>query len=317
MTRFNRILPQMDKTPYLTDGGLETTLIFHKNLELREFAAFELLNHEEGKEILEGYFEPYLKVANSQKYGFVLDTPTWRANPDWGRKLGYTEDTLADVNRRAVQFAEHLRDRFETDHTPIVVNGVIGPRGDGYVAGEIMTPENAEYYHSAQIETFAKAGVDLVTAVTMTNVNEAIGIAEAARLVGIPVAIAFTVETDGRLPSTEKLSAAIQMVDAATGDYVSYYMINCAHPTHFLSVFQERGDWISRLRGIRANASKCSHEELDNATELDDGDPVELAGQYRDLLGRFSHINVLGGCCGTDHRHVEQIGIACRAPEFA
>ena len=121
----------------------------------------------------------------------------------------------------------------------------------------------------------------------------------------MPCVISFTVETDGRLPTGETLAEAIESVDAATGRSPAYYMINCAHPTHFDHVLDASEAWTKRLRGLRANSSRCSHAELDNAPELDIGDPHELSGQYAEFLRRFPHINVLGGCCGTDHRHVD------------
>ena len=207
---------------------------------------------------------------------------------------------------------QELRAEFETARSPIVISGCVGPRGDGYDPGQVMSPQEAEFYHAPQIRTFSEAGVDVVTAITMTNTNEAIGITRAAQAAGVPPVISFTVETDGRLPAGQGLREAIEEVDAATGSGPVYYMINCAHPTHFQGALAELGATVKRVRGLRANASKQSHQELNEALDLDDGDPVELAGQYRDLCQRHPQINVLGGCCGTDHRHVAQIGAACK-----
>ena len=175
-----------------------------------------------------------------------------------------------------------------------------------------MGPDEAETYHAKQIRIFSEAGADMVTAITMTNANEAVGVARAAQKAGVPVAISFTLETDGRLPTGQSLKEAIEEVDQATGNGPVYYMINCAHPTHFAGTLSAGGAWIERVRGVRANASKRSHQELNEAPDLDDGDPVELGQQYSDLLERHPQINVLGGCCGTDHRHVEQISMACK-----
>lgn len=312
MTKYRNDLPQLKSGLFLTDGGLETTLVFHENIDLPHFAAFDLLQDTFGGLALESYYKPYLEIASKSGRGFILDTATWRANADWAQLLGYSQDELAAANRQSVEMIARLRAQFETEDTPIVLNGVVGPRGDGYVAGELMSVDEARIYHSEQIETFAGSQADMVTAVTMTNTNEAMGIVLAAKAASMPVAIAFTVETDGRLPSGQKLRDAIMEVDAGTDRYAAYFMINCAHPTHFEEVLLENGTWITRLKGIRANASRCSHEELDNATELDCGDPLELGGQYRDLLERHSQINILGGCCGTDHRHIEEISNACQ-----
>jgi homocysteine S-methyltransferase len=311
MSKYRRSLPQLGSQLFLTDGGLETTLIFHNGIELPHFASFDLLRTAEGRATLRDYFLPYIETARNARLGFVLEAPTWRANPDWAAKLGYSRDALAAVNREAIDLMAELRFSYETRETPMVISGNIGPRGDGYVAGTEMTPEAAAEYHDDQVKLFAESEADMVAAFTMTNVNEALGVVMAAQRHRIPVAISFTVETDGRLPSGHSLAEAIAAVDAATGDGPAYYMINCAHPTHFDGVLESGGDWIGRIRGVRANASKRSHAELDSAPDLDAGDPVELGGQYRELLRTFPQMRVIGGCCGTDHRHVAHISASC------
>jgi homocysteine S-methyltransferase len=311
MALYRHRLPQLDGTPFLTDGGLETSLVFLEGVDLPAFAAFPLLTDEEGRRRLRRYFEPYLRLAVARGAGFVLDTATWRANADWGGKLGYAAEALAEVNRASVAFASELRDTFANDATRIVINGTIGPRGDGYRVDSTMTAEEARAYHGAQVETFRGTDADMVSAITMTYVEEAIGIAQAARAAGVPVVVSFTVETDGRLPSGQTLHSAIKQADRATEGAPAYYMINCAHPTHFEDAIAEAGPWRDRIRGVRANASRKSHAELDTATELDIGDPVELGRQYRGLRGRLRRLSVFGGCCGTDHRHIAAICDAC------
>ena len=310
MAKYRQHLPQLKGDLFLTDGGIETTLIFHEGLDLPSFAAFHLLKDEQGTEALRRYFARHATIARQHGTGFILESATWRASSDWGDKLGYSRRALDEANRKAIALLHELRLDLETERAPMAISGCVGPRGDGYDPGVLMSPEEAEAYHTAQISTFATTEADLVTAITMTNANEAIGVTRAARATGMPVVISFTVETDGKLPTGQPLQEAIQEVDAATGRAPAYYMINCAHPSHFEAVLDGQA-WMERLRGIRANASKCSHAELDEATDLDDGDPVELSQQYRDLRARFSQINVLGGCCGTDHRHIEQIATAC------
>jgi S-methylmethionine-dependent homocysteine/selenocysteine methylase len=301
------VLPQLTRDRlYITDGGLETTLIFHLGLDLPDFAAFELLRDDVGTEALRRYFEPYLAIARERGAGLVVDTATWRASRDWGERLGYSREELADANRRAVALTEALR--ASAPDVPTVLNGVIGPRGDGYVVGEAMTSAEAESYHAEQIGTFAGTAAEMVSAITMTYVDEAVGIARAAQAAGLESAISFTVETDGRLPSGQPLGDAIEQVDAETGSAPAYFMVNCAHPTHFAAVLD--GDWRERIAGIRANASKMSHAELDAADELDEGDPNELAAQYLALRDRLPNVNVLGGCCGTDDRHIAAIAAA-------
>ncbi|MGZ8634256.1 MAG: homocysteine S-methyltransferase family protein [Solirubrobacteraceae bacterium] len=304
-------LPQLDAArPFLADGGLETTLIFHRGLDLPCFAAFDLLKDDSGREELRTYFERYVALAREREVGFVLDTVTWRANPDWAARLGYAPDDLDAANRAAVALAEEVRAAGETEATPIVINGVIGPRGDGYDPGELMSGDEAQGYHARQIATFADSAADMVSAVTLTNPDEAIGIARAARDHGLPAAISFTLETDGRLPDGQSLSDAIERVDAETGGSVAYFMINCAHPTHFAEVLEEDGAWRGRIGGLRANASAKSHAELDEAQVLDEGDPVALGAQHGALRPLLGSVSVLGGCCGTDHRHVDAIGRA-------
>ena len=306
-----RALPQLDGSLFLMDGGMETTLIFLEGVALPHFAAFPLLLQKEGRRRLQSYFEPFIDTALNRQVGFVLDTPTWRSNTDWGAKLGYSDEQLVDVNRKAVAWAMDLKARFSTSTTPIVVNGVVGPRGDGYRVDAKMTAEEAYAYHSPQIETFSDAHAEMVSAITMNYVDEAIGIARAAQANDIPSVISFTVETDGKLASGDTLETAIVAVDRATDAAPAYYMVNCAHPTHFGNMLSTGAGWTDRVRGIRANASRKSHAELDAATELDAGDPQELGRQYRELRRRLPHLSVLGGCCGTDHRHIVAICDAC------
>jgi S-methylmethionine-dependent homocysteine/selenocysteine methylase len=309
--RHRHRLPQLDADrPFLTDGGMETTLIFHRGLDLPCFAAFDLLKDDDGRAELRTYFEPYLALARERGVGFVLDTVTWRANPDWAQRLGYGLDELDAANRAAVALAEEVRTAGEAEATPVVINGVVGPRGDGYDPGELMSAEEAQRYHAHQIATFADSATDMVTGLTLTNPAEAVGIARAARDHGLPAVISFTLETDGRLPGGESLSDAIEHVDAATDGSVAYYMINCAHPTHFAGVLERDGAWRERIGGLRANASTKSHAELDEAEVLDEGDPAALGAQHGALRPFLGAVAVLGGCCGTDLRHVEAIGRA-------
>lgn len=311
MMQHNDAFPQMGDTLYLTDGGIETTLIFHEGLELPDFAAFHLLKTPEGEAALNKYFHTYAEIAKKFDAGLILESATWRANADWATRLGYTREELAEANRKAIRMLEPIRSEYQNGLPPIFISGCLGPRGDGYVPGNVMSAEEAEAYHREQIEVFASAGVDLVTAITMNYVEEAIGIVRAAQRVNVPVVISFTVETDGHLPTGQTLKDAIREVDEATSNYPAYYMINCAHPTHFEHIIAQGGEWRMRIRGIRANASHRSHAELNEAPDLDAGNPVELGMQYARLKRQLSNLNVLGGCCGTDQRHVEQIAQAC------
>ena len=311
MAKFRTELPQLDGGLFLTDGGIETTLIFHEGLEIPDFAAFHLLTTPEGEAALRKYFRTYAAIAKRFGTGLILESATWRANADWGTRLGYTSEALADANRNAIGLLELVRHEYETNQTQVVISGCVGPRGDGYVPHNAMSEQQAEAYHREQVYTFARSAADMVCAITMNYVEEAVGIVRATQQADVPVAISFTVETDGNLPTGQTLKAAIEQVDAATSGYPSYYMINCAHPTHFEHVLTDGGSWLQRIRGLRANASRKSHAELNESPELDVGNPVELGTQYARLRERLSRLNVMGGCCGTDHRHVEQIADAC------
>jgi homocysteine S-methyltransferase len=308
-------LPQLGGRQFLTDGGIETTLIFLEGLELPDFAAFHLLSTALGEAALRKYFHTYAGLARRFGTGLILESATWRASADWGRRLGYDPDQLAEVNRRAIRLLEEIRGEYEGPHHPVVISGCVGPRGDGYVANAAMSVEEAEAYHSAQIDTFATTAADMVSAITMNHVAEAVGIVRAAQRAGLPVAIFFTVETDGRLPTGQPLRSAIEEADESTAGYAAYYGINCAHPTHFEHVLEDEGAWMERIRGLRANASRKSHAALNESPDLDPGDPTELGADYARLMKRLTRLNVLGGCCGTDHRHLECIAGAC-APLF-
>ena len=311
MARYRNALPQLGGGLYLTDGGLETTLIFDEGLQLPDFAAFHLLKTPEGDAALRKYFRMYAEIAKQFATGLILESATWRANADWGTRLGYTAGMLADANRRAIDLLLEIRNEYDTERTPVVISGCLGPRGDGYVPDRAMSEQEAEAYHLAQVDTFAGSAADMVCAITMNYVEEAVGIARAAQRAEMPVAISFTVETDGTLPTGQSLKAALEQVDAATSGYPCYYMINCAHPTHFEEVLTEGGSWLDRIQGVRANASRKSHAELNESADLDAGSPVELGMQYAGLKKRLLRFNVMGGCCGTDHRHVQQIAEAC------
>ncbi len=297
-----RGLPQLHGERFVTDGGMETDLIFHRGVELPHFAAFPLVEHAEGRALLEEYYDGYAAIARRAGAGLMLESPTWRANPDWGNRLGYPARSLVEVNRAAIAMLSRLRERYAEVVADVIVSGMIGPRGDGYRPGAAADPDEAAAYHRPQLEAFAEAGADMATAYTLTDVGEAIGIVVAAGEVGLPIAISFTVETDGNLPGGQSLAQAITEVDDV--ERPEYFLVNCAHPTHIACGLGEPGPWLERVLGIRANASTKSHAELDEATELDEGDPSSLAAAHDDLARAFPNLSIVGGCCGTDARHV-------------
>lgn len=303
---YRQTLPQLAGSLFLTDAGLETDLIFNHGLEIREFAAHTLLPEETGRTALEDYFGGFLALARDRQAGFILDSQTWKAHSHWAADLGQSEHDLRLANHAAISFIAGLRDRYQTSGHAIVLNGVVGPRGDAYHPEALLTADQAEDYHSQQLGWLAETDVDMVTAMTFTQADEAAGFVNAARKLDLPAVVSFTVETDGALPTGQALGDAIQATDAVTDQGAAYFMINCAHPEHFAHVLNDE-PWLRRIRGLRCNASRCSHAELDEAETLDAGNPSELAGQNVEILRAMPWLNVFGGCCGSDLRHVTAI----------
>ena len=309
MSKYRNELPQLSGDLFLTDAGLETDLIFNHGIEIREFAAHTLLPNPHGREAVANYLRGFLSLANEYDAGFVLDSQTWKAHLHWAEDLVATEQELHETNKDAIAFIAELRDEFAGNSKPIVLNGVIGPRGDAYAPETRLAAKEAEEYHTKQIGWLAETEVDMVTALTFTQSDEAIGVVRAAHSAGLPVVISFTVETDGSLPTGQPLNEAISAVDDATDGAAAYFMVNCAHPDHFFDVLDDSA-WARRIRGLRCNASRLSHEELDECEVLDDGDPMELANQYKAITTAMPWLNVFGGCCGSDLRHVARIAKA-------
>lgn len=307
MSTYRNHLPQISEKTFITDGGLETTLIFQHGYDLPAFAAFDILRREEGYQVLWDYFKEYVRLARDRRVGFILESPTWRASRDWGEQIGYNAETLEAINRQSVAMLADIRHRYETADSPMVVSGCIGPRSDGYTVTDKMGADEAQGYHREQIDTLSRTQADLVSAYTINYAEEAIGITRAARLVDMPVVIGFTVETDGRLPSGQTLGEAITAVDQSTEVGPAYYMINCAHPSHFADALDVDEPWVSRIRAVRVNASEKSHAELDEADSLDAGNPDDLGQRMAHLQSLLPHLNIFGGCCGTDYRHVDAI----------
>ncbi len=303
-------LPQLSGRAFISEAGLETDLLFNHGIDLPHFATFGLLESADHRETFRSYFQSVIDLARRDGTGVVIETPTWRASSDWGALLGYDAEALDRVNHDAVELFVELRDA--NSDVAVVISGNLGPRGDGYTVSDAMSVAQAIDYHHPQVRSLADAGADLVSALTLTYVDEATGIVLAAAREDIPVVISFTVETDGRLPSGQTLASAIADVDAATDGAAAYFMVNCAHPAHFAHVLDAPGPW-HRLRGIRANASMMSHDELDNATELDRGDEAVLVDGYLAIAERLPHLAVAGGCCGTDLAHLDRISAAFAA----
>ena len=306
MATYRSALPQLNGELFLADAGIETDLMFNRGISIPHFAAHTLLPDATGRQALTNYFRDFLKLAQASRAGFILDSQTWKAHSHWAGDLGVNDEQLREANRQSIAFIAALREEFLPSPWPIVLNAIIGPRGDGYAAGQKMAEAEAEDYHRKQLGWLAETEADMVTATTFTQAGEAIGLVRAAGEYGLPVVVSFTVETNGSLPSGQALSEAIEAVDAATGSAAAYFMVNCAHPDHFSHVLTD-APWARRIRGLRCNASRKSHAELDQCEVLDDGNPAELAEQYRAFRSAMPWVNVFGGCCGSDLRHVARI----------
>lgn len=299
-------LPQTQGRFMACGGGFETWLQYVDGFTLRHFCAFELLDDARGVECLTDYHRKLVEAAVENGFGVINEGLHYRASRDWGELIGYSKEALEEINIRGIEFYKDFAREYDSPDTPMIVGGAIGPRGDAYNVGRTPDASEAEDYHSEQIETFKKAGADVVTAMTFTSVEEATGLARAAKSAEMPVVISFFVAKGGKLKTGETLEDAITAVDAATESAPAYYMINCTHPTEFTPGLTD-GPWSRRLGGFMPNAVAMETLDLCKLGHLEDGDPEELGGQMAELARRFPHINVWGGCCGTDGRHIGQI----------
>lgn len=304
MANYRGCLPQLGNEIFACYTGMDTDLLFNRGIDLPGFASYPLLGSEEGRTILRKYYVQLLELSRAHGVGVILDSVTWVANRDRGAALGYSPEDLKQFNIDAIELIASVRD--EKGDLPTVLCGQVGPRGDGYAPTNRMTVEEAEDYHAEQIQVYAQTKADLVSAFTLCYAEEASGVVRAAARLDMPAAIAFTVETDGCLPTGMPLKEAVEQVDVASGGNAVYFLINCAHPDHFSHALNG-GPWMRRLRGVVANASRCSHTELDEAEELDAGDPDELGLLVGRLRRFYPHFNILGGCCGSDMRHMKRI----------
>jgi len=304
MPKYRDNLPQLGRDIYACYIGMTTEIIYRDGIDLPGFASYPLLLNPVHKNLIRNYNCNLVDLARDQNVGLILDSETWAANRDRGAELGFSPDDLRKLNIEAIELIAGVRE--EKGDLPTVLCGQVGPRGDGYAPTDQMSTHEAEDYHSEQIEVYSNTEADLVSGFTLCYPEEASGVVRAAQRFDMPVAIAFTVETDGRLPTGVSVKEAIEQVDEESDGGALYYLINCAHPDHFTSIFSDE-PWMKRLRGVVANSSRCSHAELEVAEELDEGDPDELGIQVGGLRKQFSHFNILGGCCGSNLRHMKRI----------
>ncbi|MCH9663117.1 MAG: homocysteine S-methyltransferase family protein [Gammaproteobacteria bacterium] len=295
---------------FLTEGGSETEIMYRHGFELPEFAMFPLLDNPKAVTIMRDMYCAQLDVAAEYGLSFLLTGLDYRASPDWGGKLGYSPQSLADANIAAIHFLRDIAKDYKGQIPRLLIGGILGPRGDAYNLNASITTESAEDYHAVQLETLKTAGVDFASALTFNNVPEAVGAARAAAKIGVSLSISLTLDNTYCLKSGPSLAEAITAIDEQTGaDAPDFYLLNCSHPVEYEPALGE-GDWIKRLRGVRPNASKMEKIALCKLGHLEDGNPVELGRQLADLSIRYTHMDIFGGCCGTGDLHLREIAIA-------
>ncbi|WP_135504117.1 homocysteine S-methyltransferase family protein [Roseovarius aestuariivivens] len=307
--------PRLENKFYLTEGGTETDVLYNYGFELPEFAMFPLLDDPEADKVIRDLYRRYFDVAEKHQTGMLVLGHDYRASPDWGAKLGYTPEGLAEMERRTIGFLEDLRREYEGRVSDVYIAGCVGPRGDAYGTGGGITESEAEDYHAVQLSTLKSTSADMAISLTLNNIPEAIGIVRAAAAIGIPIGISLTLTTEGRLRSGPSLREAIEEIDEKTNGAAAWFGTNCAHPLEFATALADDGPWLDRLRYIRPNAVQMDQIALCKLGHLEDGDPVELGRQMGDVARRFPRADILGGCCGTDERHLGEIAKnvnACR-----
>lgn len=298
--------PQKEGRIYLSEGGVETEILYKYGFELPQFAVFPLLNNPEALSKLKGMYRNYLDVVAKHGMNALIGGLDYRASPDWGDLLGYSPEGLSEANHKSIAFLKEVANEYVSDIPEILIQGCIGPRGDAYDRSQSITADEAEDYHSIQLTTLKEANVDLALAITFNNIPESIGVARAAEKVGVPIAISLSLDSTSKLNTGPSLKEAITTIDTETDQAPEFYSINCSHPIEYEPAI-ESGNWIKRVRGVRPNASKMEKIALCKIGHLEEGDPVELGELCGDLARRYPHMDIWGGCCGTWDIHLDEI----------
>ena len=299
--------PRLKDKIYLTEGGTETEILYKWGYALPEFAMFPLLDNPEADAVIRDMYRRYFDVAAEHNTGMLVLGHDYRASPDWGAKLGYSPEGLAEMERRTVRFLDEIRAEYSAKVTDAYIAGCIGPRGDAYGTGAEIGENEAEDYHSVQLPTLRETPADMAIAVTFNNIPEAVGVIRAAEGIGLPIGVSLTLTTESRLRSGPTLRKAVETIDERTNGAAAWFGTNCSHPLEFEPALADEGPWIERLRYMRPNAVKMEKLALCKLGHLEDGDPVELGHQMGDLARRYPQMDLLGGCCGTDERHLDEI----------
>jgi len=299
--------PRLENKFYLTEGGTETEILYKWGYELPEFAMFPLLDNPEADACIRAIYRRYFDVAEAHDTGLLVVGHDYRASPDWGRKLGYSPAGLAEMQHRTIAFLTDIRAEYEGRVADVYVAGGIGPRGDAYGTGAAISEAEAEDYHSVQLTTLKETDADMAIALTFNNIPEAVGVVRAAKSIGLPLGVSLTLTPESRLRSGPTLREAVEAIDEKTEGAAAWFGTNCSHPLEFEPAIADTGAWTARLRYVRPNASRMEKLALCKLGHLEDGDPVELGRQMGEVAHRFPQADILGGCCGTDERHLGEI----------
>lgn len=260
-----------------------------------------------GRTALETICCQYLETGHRYDLPLLLSTPTWRAGRDRIAAAGLEG---SDLNGDNFRFLAELRDRYGEYAKKVAICGLMSCRGDAYKPEETMTELAAAEFHQWQANALASAGVDLLLAATLPALSEAVGLARSQAITGLPYMISFVVRPDGTLLDGTSLHKAIITIDSTVSPPPLSYMINCTHASIFRSALLHKDNSSPLVRerviGILANTAALSPEELDASPDLVEEAP-ETFGRAVSSLYSELNLKVLGGCCGTDNRHIESL----------
>ncbi|MBW2409401.1 MAG: homocysteine S-methyltransferase family protein [Deltaproteobacteria bacterium] len=289
----------------LTEGAVIERLRRDPAVELDPYIANAgLIYDQAGKQAMTRIYRQYIDIASRYRLPMIVSAPTWRASSERINKSAYSgRETMV---KDCADFINRIRQDVSQSADCIYIAGLIACRGDSYEPREALTADKAEAYHRLQAQELAHAGVDFILAATLPAVSEALGIAAALSQCAIPYSLSFVIRSDGRVLDGTPLQAAIEKIDAAVNPGPLFYQINCVHPAIFRKAIEQSEPGFDRLLGLQANTSEKSPEELDGLGYLDTSEPEEFAESMLALHTHFG-LKIIGGCCGTDHRHIEEI----------
>lgn len=298
-------------TPIITDGGIETRIMFETNLSMDpELQVAALVPDPDGAAALRSIYESYIKAAGEFGLPIVIGTPTFRASLNFARRAGHGgEESVRELNVGAVRLLRQLRE--DSDHRPIFIAGVIGPSGDAYTPGDALGAPEAAAYHRLQTEVLAEEGVEFLFAPTFPAVDEALGVAMAMGRSGLPYVVSFVLDTAGRVLDGTPLTAAIERIDNEALPPPLYYSISCVYPDVAARALEDAArdskTLVGRIAELKANGSPLGTDELVRLDHIEATPPEPFAELLWSLHESHPVLRVIGGCCGTDDRHIRAL----------